>query len=131
MEAQPRTCYNEGARDGVLRLLEGRRSEEGRSTVKRDEVLRIVAGHRDELRRQFGVTSLALFGSVARDEGKETSDVDLLVEFDRPVGYFHLFRVEDYLEKCLGGAKVDLVVRRAVIEELKDRILAEAIDVVP
>ena len=59
--------------------------------MKRDEVLKILADHRDELRQQFGVKSLALFGSVARDEATETSDVDLLVEFERPVGLFGLF----------------------------------------
>ena len=98
--------------------------------MKRDDVLKVLAGHRDELRRRFGVQSLALFGSTARDEAKDTSDVDLLVEFDRPVGYFHIFHVEDYLEKCLGGIMVDLVVRRAVIDELRETIFAEAIDVV-
>ena len=50
--------------------------------MQRDDVLKILAKHGDELRQQFGVKSLALFGSVARGEAMETSDVDLLVEFE-------------------------------------------------
>jgi uncharacterized protein len=53
--------------------------------MQRNEVLKILADHRDAMRQQFGVKSLALFGSVARDEATETSDVDLLVAFARPV----------------------------------------------
>ena len=57
--------------------------------MKRDEVLKILADQRDTL-KAFSVKSLSLFGSVARDEATEASDVDLLVEFYRPVGLFHL-----------------------------------------
>jgi len=58
--------------------------------MQRQEVLKILADHRDAMRQQFGVKSLALFGSVARDEATETSDVDLLVAFAHPVGLFGL-----------------------------------------
>jgi predicted nucleotidyltransferase len=51
---------------------------------------------------QFGVKSLALFGSVARDEAGAASDVDLLVEFDRPTGYFGLVRLQLFLQQLLG-----------------------------
>ena len=54
--------------------------EQGWCGMQRDHVLKILAVHRDELRQQFGVKSLALFGSVARGEATETSDVDLLIE---------------------------------------------------
>lgn len=97
--------------------------------MTREEVLRILAEHRDELRKRFGVKSLALFGSVVRNEAREKSDVDLLVEFDHPVGYFHIFHTQDYLEQILGGTAVDLVLRQAVVDELRDRIYSEAVDV--
>jgi predicted nucleotidyltransferase len=97
--------------------------------VKRSEVLEALAAHRDELRSRFAVKSLALFGSVARDEGTDASDVDLMVEFDRPVGLFHLIDTEDFIRGLLGVEKVDLVLRRAVLPELKAEILAEAVDV--
>jgi predicted nucleotidyltransferase len=95
--------------------------------MKRDEVLRILTAHRDELRREYGVKSLALFGSAARNEATEASDVDLLVEFDRQIGLLHLIGTEQHLEDLL-GLKVDLVLRRAVLPELKDRILSEAVN---
>ncbi len=62
--------------------------------MKRDEIIRILNEHRAELAKQYGVKSLALFGSVARDEATPASDVDLLVEFDRPVGLFGLFALQ-------------------------------------
>jgi hypothetical protein len=59
--------------------------------LKRDTVIQTLQGRNAELQQQFGVKALSLFGSVARDEATPTSDVDLLVEFDRLVGYFGLF----------------------------------------
>lgn len=70
--------------------------------------------------------SLELFGSVARGEARADSDVDLLVEFERPIGLFHFFRVQHRLEEIL-GARVDLVMRDAVRPQLRERIFAEAI----
>ena len=59
--------------------------------------------HRAELATDFGVKSLALFGSVVRGESTSASDVDFLVEFDgRPFGLFHLSRTQHYLEDILG-----------------------------
>ncbi len=96
--------------------------------MNRDEVLKIIGEHREELARDFGVKSLALFGSVVRDEATSVSDVDLLVEFDgRPVGLFHLSRTQHYLESILGTARVDLVLRDCIKPALKERILREAI----
>ena len=74
----------------------------------------------------LGVRSLDLFGSVARGEASTDSDVDLLVEFNRPIGLFHFFRVQQRLEEIL-GARVDLVMRDAVKPQLRERILAEAV----
>ena len=62
--------------------------------MTKEHALRRIAGHREEL-RQLGVKSLALFGSVARGESTRASDVDFLVEFERPVGYFHFLDVQE------------------------------------
>ena len=93
--------------------------------MRRTEALRIIAEHEPEL-RGLGVRSLSLFGSVARDQAEPGSDVDLLVEFDRPVGYFHLFEVQERLETFL-GCKVDLVTPGGLRPELRQDILAEAV----
>ena len=71
--------------------------------MKRDEVLAILRAEQPRLRSEFGVKSLALFGSVARDAATAASDVDLLVEFDRPTGYFGLVRAQLHLQEILGS----------------------------
>jgi hypothetical protein len=93
--------------------------------VTRDQVLQRLAGARAEL-ASLGVRSLDLFGSVARGEAGPDSDVDLLVEFDEPIGLFHFVRVQQRLEAIL-GCRVDLVMREAVKRQLRDRIFAEAV----
>lgn len=94
--------------------------------MKREEAINIIAAHRNEL-RGMAVASLVLFGSVARDEARDDSDVDLLIEFDRPMGIFGFARVQQYLEKILAVKKVDLVMADALIEELKEDILKESV----
>jgi predicted nucleotidyltransferase len=96
--------------------------------VKRDNVLHLLTEHRGELAQRFGVQSLALFGSVARDEASSTSDVDLLVEFNRPVGLFGLFALQNHLEALLGCA-VDLGTPDSLKPRLKEHVLQEAIHV--
>jgi len=94
--------------------------------MNRDNVLNLLAANRAML-SQLGVRRLSLFGSVARDQATQESDVDLLVEFDRPVGLFHFFRVRHYLEDILGTENVDLVMPEALPAEMKQGILREAI----
>ena len=91
----------------------------------RDEVLRLLRAHQAEL-RQFGVSSLAVFGSVARNEDGQQSDVDILVDFALPVGFFEFVRLQLRLESIL-GRKVDLVTRDALKPSMRDHILREAI----
>lgn len=94
--------------------------------LERREVIEKLALHRERL-QVMGVASLALFGSVARGEQREDSDVDLLVEFNRPVGLFDFVRVQQALEEILGVPKVDLIMPEALEEDLKEDILKEAI----
>ena len=76
--------------------------------------------------RQFSVASLSIFGSVARGEATETSDSDILVEFNGPVGLFAFIGLQQHLEELL-GCKVDLVTPDALRQEMRERILKEAI----
>jgi predicted nucleotidyltransferase len=93
--------------------------------MQRDEVLRALREHAAEL-TSLHVTSLSLFGSIARGDAGPGSDVDLLVEFDRTIGLFHFVRVKTRLEEIL-GAEVDLVMRTALRPEFRDSVLSEAI----
>lgn len=96
--------------------------------MKRHDVLSLLRAHRDRLNSEFGVKSLTLFGSVARDEARPTSDVDLLVEFDRPTGYFGLVRLQLELQELL-GAEVDLGTPGSLRRSLRERIDEESIRV--
>ena len=77
-----------------------------------------------ELRRH-GVKSLAVFGSIARGEARADSDLDVLVEFNRPVGLFEFIRLKYFLEE-LTGCRVDLVTPDAIRPGMRNNILSEA-----
>lgn len=79
--------------------------------------------------KQYDVKTLSLFGSVAREEEKETSDVDILVTFNRPLGLFAFMELKDHLEGIL-DAHVDLVTEDALHPRLRSRILKESIHVI-
>lgn len=92
-------------------------------------VVQIIHAHQEELYNHYAVKSLGLFGSVARDEATANSDVDLLIEFAKPVGLFHFLTVKNCLQEWL-YQKVDLVTYSALKSPLKEQILKEVIDVV-
>jgi uncharacterized protein len=96
--------------------------------MKRDEVLAILRAEQPRLRSDFGVKSLVLFGSVARDEASAASDVDLLIEFDRPTGYFGLVRLQLYLQEILDRS-VDLGTPDSLRPTMRTRVEREAIRV--
>lgn len=84
----------------------------------------MLAEHKPELARRFGVMRLALFGSTARDD----SDVDILVAFDGPATSERYFGTQFYLEDLL-GRPVDLVTEKALRAELRPFIEREALRV--
>lgn len=65
------------------------------------------------LEKKYHIKKLGLFGSVARGEQKKQSDIDILVEFSAPIGFFDFIRLENFLSELLDG-KVDLVSKKAV-----------------
>jgi len=95
--------------------------------MTREEILRVLSSHRADLER-FGVKSLALFGSAARDDARAESDVDLLVEFEQPVGLFEFVDLKDFLESVL-GCPVDLGTPQSLKPRLRERVLSEAVHV--
>ena len=90
----------------------------------RDEVIHTLRQHMPEM-RGFGVSRLAVFGSLARGEERPDSDVDILVEFSVPVGLFEFVRIQRYLGRLLGRT-VDLATPDALRKEMRDSILEEA-----
>ena len=76
------------------------------------EIMQVLQQLKPELSRRFHVQSLGLFGSVVRDDFSPTSDIDIIVDFDRPVG-IEFIDLARYIEQRL-QKKVDLVSRRGV-----------------
>ncbi len=94
--------------------------------IDRAQTLKLPRVHRPALARQFGVRSLALFGSVARDKAGAGSDVDILVTFDGPATSARYFGLLFYLEDLL-GRPVDLVTDEALRPEFRPYVEAEAV----
>lgn len=89
-----------------------------------DDINRIILDHLDELRKAHGISAIGVFGSFARGEQREASDVDILVEFSRPIGFVAFMRLEEYLQQIL-DRKVDLVSKKALKAYIGKHILEE------
>lgn len=96
--------------------------------MNRTTTLQLLTEHKQELMRRYGVSLMALFGSVARDAAQQGSDVDVLVGFDGPATSERYFGVQFYLED-LFGCPVDLVTEKALRPELRPFIEKEAVHV--
>ena len=93
-----------------------------------DKIIEIIEKHKEELRRRYGVKEIGIFGSFVRGEAKENSDVDILVEFERPIGFFKFLELEEYLSNLI-GRKVDLVSKKALKPQIGKYILEEVVTV--
>ena len=89
--------------------------------VNREDVLSVLEAHRPDLQRRFGIASLDLFGSFARGQAREDSDIDLLVRFDGPASLSCKMEMQDYLEG-LFGRPVDLVRAEALRPEYRSYV---------
>lgn len=93
------------------------------------QILQSLREQRDYLAHEFGVSALGLFGSFAKDQANAASDIDLLVEFERPIG-LRFVELADYLESVL-GRKVDVLTpaglkaihREAVLKSIKESVI--------
>ncbi len=95
--------------------------------MRRDEILRTLKAHSQEFKR-FGVISVSVFGSVARDEASDGSDVDVLAEFERPLTFRRFMDFRFFLEDLL-GTKVDLVTERGLRDRVRPQVARDAIRV--
>lgn len=91
-----------------------------------EDILVTLREQHAALSRRYPIRSMALFGSWARGDAREDSDVDILVDVDPTIG-LRFVELGDELERAL-GRRVDLVSRRAIKEELWERIRPELID---
>jgi predicted nucleotidyltransferase len=97
--------------------------------MRRDEIVAILRNSREELRRDFGVESIALFGSVARGDSGPRSDIDILVDVPGPISLFQFVALRLRLQELLKASDVDVVLRDSILPPLRETILAEALRV--
>ena len=81
---------------------------------------------KDELKTKYKVNQIGLFGSYARDSQEESSDIDILAEFNADASLFDLVRLSQYLEESF-GKKVQVVSKASLKKELKQYILDEVV----
>ena len=96
--------------------------------MNRDELLNVLRANKPVLSQRFGVTELALFGSFARDQATDTSDVDILARFDTPPDWKRYFGAQGYLEDLI-GRPVDLTTDQDLRVEIRPHVEREVINV--
>lgn len=90
------------------------------------KILAILRQLQDEIRQKYRAEIVGVFGSYARGEARQHSDVDILVRFLEGASLFDLVGLAEFLEENL-GIKVDIVSERAIRSELQERILSEVV----
>jgi predicted nucleotidyltransferase len=95
----------------------------GADPMRKVDVEQKLKEQKKYLEAHFFVEKIGFFGSYARDEQSEDSDIDILVEFSRPVG-FEFIELKEYLETVF-GKRVDLVTENALKPNMKDNVLNE------
>jgi uncharacterized protein len=88
----------------------------------KDHIMEILGGEMPFLRSKYGVIKCGLFGSYSVGRAGEGSDIDLLVQFERPIGFFAFMELEDFLSERL-GTKVDLVAEDALKPLIKPYVM--------
>jgi len=92
----------------------------------RQDILASLKKLKGEVAREYSVKTIGVFGSVARNEQTGTSDIDLLVEFSKPVGFVTFMRLENFLSEQL-GKQVDLVTSDSLKPVIREDVLSEVI----
>jgi len=91
--------------------------------LTKEYILSKLAELKPMLSKEYAVREIGLFGSFTDESFSKESDIDLLVEFEKPIGWKY-FSLEIYLESIF-GRKIDLVTKNALKRQIKDRILKQ------
>lgn len=93
---------------------------------KIEDIKETIYKHKNELVEQYGLKEIGIFGSYARGEQTDGSDLDILIEFEKPIGFVKFLRLENRLSELL-GIKVEIVTKKALKPFIGRRILQEVI----
>ena len=96
--------------------------------INLETLRKTLQDHKEELNQKYGVKELGVFGSCVKNEQHETSDVDLLVEFDEAIDLFTFVNLKNYLSNLL-NVNVDLVMKKALKPKIGQRILQEVVKI--
>lgn len=91
--------------------------------LTKTDILSKLKELKPSLQKDFAVQEIGLFGSFSDNTYNENSDIDILVELERPIGW-KFFTLELYLEQIF-NRKIDLVTKNALKDQIKDRILKQ------
>ncbi len=91
-----------------------------------EEKTGVIRSQLEALRKAYHVQTIAFFGSIVRDDFTPSSDIDLMVEFEEPIGFFKFNELERRLSSLL-ERKVDLVTKNTIKPSIKPSILKEAV----
>lgn len=94
--------------------------------MHKSEVLNDIKKNKPELKKRFNVKRIGIFGSYARGDYRKDSDLDVLIELNKPLGIFGLMELEDYLGSLI-GKKIDLVTKNTLKSAIKEKVLKEAV----
>ena len=93
---------------------------------KIDELKKILQNNKTTLKDEYGVIQIGIFGSYTKGNQNKTSDVDILVEFEKAVDLFTFVQLKNHLSDLL-GVNVDLVIKKALKPKIGERILSETV----
>ena len=89
-----------------------------------EEIREAIRRHKEDYREKFGVKEIGIFGSYVKGKQVEGSDVDILVELEKPIGFIRFIKLEDSFSRLL-GIKADLVTKKALKPYIGKQILQE------
>jgi len=88
--------------------------------------LAVIDKNLDLIKKDYQVKKIGIFGSVAKGQQRSGSDLDILIEFSKPISFFQFIELEEFLSKIL-NKKVDLVSKKGLKQAIKKQVLKEVI----
>ena len=88
--------------------------------------LAVIDKNLDLIKKDYQVKKIGIFGSVAKGHQRSGSDLDILIEFSKPISFFQFIELEEFLSKIL-NKKVDLVSKKGLKQAIKKQVLKEVI----